>query len=124
MVLERGMDIAHGRMARIPSFGKEAEVRELQFLCDPAARCKQLSGLALHEPRVQHEQGKGHDVDDRQDEEDGGLAYAGGLCQEFHPSEKVCPKKRRSKQQEIVSQRRKGRKGNLEPIISFSETKS
>jgi hypothetical protein len=114
MVLERGMDVAHGGVAGVPSLGKEAKVRELQFPCDPAARCKQLPGPALHGPRVQHEQGKGHDVDDRQDEENRGFSYAGGLCQEYHPSEKACPKKRRSKRQEIVSQRRKGRKGNLE----------
>jgi hypothetical protein len=64
-------------VAGVPSFGKEAEVRELQVSCDPAARRKKLPGPALHGPRVQHEQGKGHDVDDRQDEEDGGFAYAG-----------------------------------------------
>jgi hypothetical protein len=30
---------------------------------------------------MQHEQGKGHDIDDRQDDEDGGFAYEGGLSQ-------------------------------------------
>jgi hypothetical protein len=83
MVLEGCMNIAQGRMARIPRFGKEAEIRELQLLCDAAARRKQFPGPALHGPRMQHEQGKGHDVDDRQYEEDGGLAYAGGLEQDI-----------------------------------------
>jgi hypothetical protein len=83
MVLESCVNIAQGRMARIPRFSKEAEVRELQLPCDAAARCKQLPGPRLNRPRVQHEQGKGHDIDDRQDEEDGGLAYAGGFEQDI-----------------------------------------
>jgi len=73
------MDVAHGRMARIPCFGKDAKVRELQLFCDLAGGREQFPCPRLNRPSVQHEQGKGQDIDDRQDEEDGGFSYVEGL---------------------------------------------